>query len=210
MKTLTSYYQKYSSLLLWPLLFLAPLPIFYFAFSFYTEMQKDLGARLELLHQKALQHELQKKREAHFVEKLKKSDHYYIDKYLESLTFLQPEIQKLESALTTGAQDEELKERLSFLKEGKNKLLFVEEAIERTSSLQEVEEKCKYAVEMNEEDLKRVLSVVEEVKIGSYLPPENAPQLIIKNFELLKKPTLGSEDVFEVHLSLIKRETLEE
>ena len=107
-------------------------------------------------------------------------------------------------------QDEELKERLGFLKEGKNKLLFVEEGIERSGSLQEVEEKCKYPVEMNEEDLKKLLSVVEEVKIGSNLPPDNAPQLIIKNFELLKKPTLGSEDVFEVHLSIIKRETLEE
>jgi hypothetical protein len=210
MKLLTFYYQKYASLLAWPLLVLAPLPILYFAFSVYTEMQTDLGARLELLHQKREHYEIQKKREADFVGKLKKSDHYYLDKYLESLTFLQPEIQKLENALATGIQDDELKQRLDFLKSGKNKLLFVEEGIERSGSLQEVEEKCKYAVEMNEQDLKKLLSVVEEVKIGSYLPPDNAPQLIVKNFDLLKKPTLGSEDVFEVHLSLIKRETLEE
>ena len=71
----------------------------------------------------------------------------------------------------------------------------------------EVEEKQKHPVEINEEDLKKIISVLEGVDISPYLSPEKHPQFIVKQFDLTKKTDEDSkEKVFILSMQLLKRE----
>jgi hypothetical protein len=139
---------------------------------------------------------------------LKNPDPHYLDKNVETLTFLLPEVKKLESLLAENPEEEQLGRRLQFLKNG-NRLIFSEEQIRTNDLFTEVEEKQQNPVEMNEEDLKKLLCLIEGITIWPYGPKEGRPQLIIKDFRLSKKELSSQEKVYVVSIQLIKRENLE-
>ena len=155
-----------------------------------------LQAKLDLFKKQQIQ-------EQYFIKKLETADRYYVNKYIESLLFLEPEIKRLQAVAHL---DESSKKRLCFLKDGPNQLQFAEENMQRVDQYQEVEEKQLHAVEMNEEDLKKVLSRIEEIEMGTFPINNGAPQLIIKNFQLLKKAITPQEQVYLVTMQMIKRE----
>ncbi len=64
-------------------------------------------------------------------------------------------------------------------------------------------------IELNEEDLKRLLCLIEGATIWPYGPKEGRPQLIIKDFTLSKKELPSQEKVYVVSIQLIKRENNE-
>jgi hypothetical protein len=132
-----------------------------------------------------------------------------LDKNVESLTFLLPEIKKLEAIQSENPDEEQVGGRLQFLKEGSNRLTFAEEQIRTNESFREIEEQQQHPVEMNEEDLKKLLCLIEGITIWPYGPKEGRPQLIIKDFKLSKKEISSQEKVFVVSMQLIKRENLE-
>jgi len=137
---------------------------------------------------------------------LKNPDPHYLDKYIETLTFLVPELKKLEASENT----EEMQKRLQFIKDGANRLVFSEEEVRMAERLREIEEKQQHSVEMNEEDLKKLLCLIEGVTIWPYGPKEGRPQLIIKDFKLSKKKLSSQDKVFVVSMELIKRENIYE
>jgi len=191
-------------------LILGFLPFSCMILFFYTRMEKlnQYQERLEQVHKKAIVQKIHREKESAFLTKIKHADHFYIDKHLETFTFLENEIKRLQACAYEPEQEDAAKRRLSFLKEESNRLLFTEEKIRRNETIQEIEEKQQHPVEMNEEDLKKLLTLIEGTIISPYLPKENRPQLIIKNFELSKKPVSSEEDVFVVNMQLIKREPL--
>lgn len=136
-----------------------------------------------------------------FLAKMQRADHSYIDKYLETLVFLGEEIAELEMQ-----KDPLSKKRLEFLKSNNNRLLFGEDQIRKGSLFQEVEERLLHPVEMEEEDLKKMLSLIEET--SPFPCVTDAPQLIIKHFELIKKSLSSEQEVFVISMQLIKREGL--
>lgn len=96
---------------------------------------------------------------------------------------------------------------MDFLRSNKNKLAFAEGMIVQEGRFKEVEEKQKHPIEINEDDLKKILSVLEGVDISPYLCPEKHPQCIIKQFELTKKTHQDiKEKVFILSMQLLKRE----
>ncbi len=167
---------------------------------------QEISSEVSRVYEKNLSKEGSQKKESSFLEKLKKADHFYIDKHLESLTFLEPEIKKIEGMLTTDPLNVELKKRLQTLKSSANQLLFVEEKTRKSKGFSEIEEKQQYPVEMNEEDLKRTLSLIEGITIWPYGPKENPPQLIIRDLELICKDLPSQEKVFVVRMDLLRRE----
>jgi hypothetical protein len=184
-------------------LVIATLPIIYLIFSFFSSMAelneiKLAIDQLQLKEQRLLNRGLS---EENFISKMKNADHFYIDKNLESLIFLESETTQLEFQT-----DPVFKKRLHFLTGGENKLLFAEEGIRRCDIFQEVEERLQHPVEIDEEDLKKILCFIEEIPISPFSPPTNAPQLIIKNFELVKKSIGTDQEIYVVNLKLIKRE----
>jgi hypothetical protein len=187
---------------------LALLPACLILLQFYSSMQEFelLSDHCEALHRKSLP--LQKKQalNGHFNE-MKRADHFYIDKYLETLQFLQPEIKRLNEYALQKQQDEALKHRLDFLQKN-NRLLFAEEAMKRGKVFQEVNERQQHPIELNEADLKKLLCAIEGVVIDGNLPPEGRPQIIIKDFELSQKTLSSQEKVYVLMTQLIKREPL--
>jgi hypothetical protein len=140
---------------------------------------------------------------------LKNPDPHYLDKHVEPLTFLLPEIKKLETIQLENPDEEQIAKRLQWLKEGDNRLRFSEEQIRANALFRETEEKQQHSVELNEEDLKKLLCLIEGITIWPYGPKEGRPQLIIKEFKLTKKELSSYEKVFVVSMQLIKRENLE-
>lgn len=191
------------------LLICAPLPLlclmsyFFLTFSRYEHLTEEMHR----IHKKSVQVQALQQKENALLSSLSNPDHFYIDKHLETLFFLEPETKRIEAMLLENPHEESLKRRFHFLTEGPNRLLFSEVHTRQHQHYQEVEEKQQHAVEMNEEDLKRTLSLIEGVTIWPYGPQEKRPQLIIKDFQLSKKETPLHEFVYVINIDLIKRES---
>ena len=185
----------------WILLLLGPLPFLFILFQFSIKQQdfKQIEYKIAVLQKKFTLANIQKDKETVFLNNLKQAPSTYLDRHIETLSFLETEKQKLREKQSNPS-------RLALL-EGSNRLRFVEEQIKRTQELQETEEAQEKPVEMNEEDLKKTLALVEGTSIGPYATITPRPQLIISSFDLKKKGVSPYEQVYEVSMKLIKRET---
>ena len=195
------------------LLAIGILPSFFIALHF-TSKYKALGnlsIKLELVQKRAKISSDKKSKEAHLLMQMQGADPYYLDKYVESLNFLDPEIKKWQRLASSEKIPLAIEKRLEFLRSDNNRLLFAEGEIESEGMFREIEEKQKHPVEVNEDDLKKILSALEGVKISPYSAPEKHPQFVIKQFELIKKmhPDI-KEKVFVLSMQLLKRELLSE
>lgn len=141
---------------------------------------------------------------------MKNASSDYLENVIEPMQFLRPEIQKLSAMLHGSPENKVYQTRLDFLQNGKNALQFRQQNFQRIGGLQEMEAKQVHPVEMNREDLKQLLANIESIALGDVKPEGNPPNLLIKHFELIKKPLPTSEEVFLVNLELIKREMIHE
>lgn len=141
-------------------------------------------------------------------EHFRNADHYYIDKNLETLTFLEPEIQVLQNLVDNKyfAGDETVKKRLDFLTGPNNTILFSEGNIQSYPFFQETTDTLSRPVEVNLSDMKKLLSLIEGVKIGSFEPKEGRPQFIVLDFKIDKKEVTDKNEVFVLNLKMLKRE----
>jgi hypothetical protein len=201
---------KLSNVTLWILLAAAPLPFFLFLFKFFLGVQKlnRIEEEIENVQIRISQAQEIQRKDSSVLASLKNPDPHYLDKNVEALTFLLPEMKKLEAIQLENPEDEQIGKRLQFLKEG-NRLAFSEEQIRSNEIFREIEEKQQHPVEMNEEDLKKLLCLIEGITIWPYGPKEGRPQLIIKDFKLSKKELSSQEKMFVVSMQMIKRENME-
>lgn len=116
------------------------------------------------------------------------ADHFYLDKHVETLSFL---------GQKKGVYPSDVLD---------NRLLFAEEKITKDDAFIEVEERQQHPVALNMEDLKHLLSSIEGVSVDSFTPKPGRPQLIIRDFHLKKAPISSEEEIFIVDMKLIKRE----
>ena len=180
----------------------------------YTTKHAALGnvaTNLEILHKRSKISSHKKNKEAQILSQMRGADPYYLDKYVESLNFLDPEIKKWQRLSPLEKTPLAIEKRLEFLRSDNNRLLFAEGDIQSEGMFREIEEKQKHPVEVNEDDLKKILCAIEGVKISPYSAPEKHPQFLIKQFELTKKmhPDI-KEKVFVLSMQLLKRELLSE
>lgn len=169
------------------ILSVAPLPLLCLLGLFFFQMQDASEKSLQVASLEQRCHQLveQKERERELMAKIKQGDENFLEKNLESLAFASPYPAR-------GG--------------GENRFQFLEENPKFSDQLEEAEVKLKQPVMLNEEELKKVLSLIEDVRIGAFLPEEHAPQLTVKNFELTKQLNQGDEEVFEVAMQIIKRQ----
>jgi hypothetical protein len=193
------------------LLISAPIPFFLFFFHFIFGMQKleQLENETNRIQSRMVILQETQRKENFLLASLKNPDPHYLDKHVETLTFLLPEIKKLEAIQSENSEDDQIAKRLQWLKEGGNRLRFSEEQIRVNELFRETEEKQQTPVELNEEDLKKLLCLIEGTTIWPYGPKEGRPQLIVKDFTLIKKELPSHEKVFAVTMQLIKRENVE-
>ncbi len=137
-----------------------------------------------------------------------KADHFYIDKQLESLTFLQPEVATLKEALSQEdvGENQAALQRLEFLTGGENTLRFTEGGVISFDGIQDTPETMQRPIEINEKDLQQILSSIEGVSIGGFAPPQGKPLLLVLDFKLQRKEVVGDHETYSLLLKLIKRE----
>lgn len=135
------------------------------------------------------------------------SDHFYIDKHLETLSFLEPEVEHLQKLVDGSLPiSDNLRRRYEQLTGPQNALHFIEGQVRSYPSFQETQESLAHAVEINVTDLEKILSRVEGTRIGSFEPIEKRPQLIITDFKIDKKQVSHEHEVFLFNVKLLKRE----
>lgn len=149
-----------------------------------------------------------KMRKEKFIKRYSEADPFFIDKQIESLSFLGKERLGLQSLLQHPglAKTRHFQERLDFLESERNHLVFTEENIRTTTRIKETEEKGRHSVQMDENDLYRLLATIEDIPLGQYEPISKMPQLFVRDMKMKKIETPLQSEVIEVEMELLKRE----
>lgn len=189
---------------------LCMLPFIVVVIFFFSEQTQvdELNATLEFAQHQAFIKEKKEASNTAVKNQFRDVDHFYIDKHLETLIFLEPEIDQLQQILNdkSFADDDRIRKRLDMLTGSKNSMNFVEGVVQTTPYFQETTETLVNPVEISIDDLKKILSRIEGVEFGPYAPTPNRPQLIITDLKLEKKKVGDKNEVFQLNLKLIKRE----
>jgi len=143
------------------------------------------------------------------MEHYRDADHFYIDKHLETIKLLKPEVEALQSIVNhkNFAGDPVIKKRLDFLIEH-NHLVFTEGVVQSYPHYQEVTETLMSPVEVNIRDIKKIIARTEGVEIDAFSPGPNRPHLIIVDYKLDKKRHPNENEVFVMDMKVLKREYL--
>ncbi len=182
-------------------------PLFFVAASFFTTRSEQ--EHLELALNEALMHATEKNakeaRNKQVRQLFLNTDHFYIDKEVETLTLLNQEIELIEKALKNGFHHEEdrLKKRLQFLKE-QNRIVFTEGSVKAYPNFQETIESLAHPIEVNSDDLIKILSKIETVPSSE---ANERPHLIITDCKIDRKNS-PTQETFGVDLKILKREYL--
>lgn len=200
-----------SRLLLYVMLLgLVPIALVIFNFMNQQSQLNQVETMIQVLGDQAA---TQKKKQAVNIavrNNFRDADHFYIDKHLETLEFLEPEVESLQKVLKNKnfPDDENIKKRLDFLTGTQNKLVFTEGVVQSTPLFQETTETLVHPIEVDVSDIKTLLAKIEGIEIGKESPSPNRPQLIILDFKIEKKHVTDKNEVFQLNLKLLKREFL--
>lgn len=187
-------------------------PIFIAIIAYFTQIGgvNDMIGTLQGMQQMAVMREKKQAANMSVRNHFRDADHFYIDKNLETLTFLEPEVEGLQKLLKNKnlADDDAIKKRLEFLTGTSNNMVFSEGVVQSTPSFQETIETLVHPVEINNSDLQRILARIEGVNIGTDTASPNRPQLIVQEFKLDRKSLSDKNEVFILNIKLLKREYL--
>ena len=135
-------------------------------------------------------------------EQFQNADHFYIDKQLETLNFLEQEAELLQkiAASSSFVNDERIKKRLEFLtktesKSG-NQLVFTEGVVQKSPLFHETVESMMHPVEVNVKNLQEILAKIEGIKMAGVELNSKPPQLLITDFRLERKSVGEDHEVF--------------
>jgi hypothetical protein len=192
--------------------FLGLLPLFIVGLLFFSQKREleSLEHQMEMVHHQAFVKEKKQALNLAVRQHFRNADHFYIDKYLETLVFLEPEIEMLQKIVSNKnfTDDDRIKRRLEHLTSQNNSLVFSEGVVQSFPLFQETVETLVHPVEVNVTDLQKILSRIEGIEIDSFTPGPNPPQLLITEFKLDKKKISDKNEVFQLNLKLLKREFL--
>lgn len=198
-------------------LLLGILPLLFVVFLFFSERSqlREIQSSLEYIQDQAVLKERKQALNVAVRQHFREADHFYIDKQIETLTFLEPEIEMLQKISNDKgfANDDRIKKRLEFLTNtgnasNGNELVFSEGVVQSYPLFQETVETLVHPVEINAKDLQKILARIEGVEMGGVKSGSNPPQLFITEFKLEKKNIHDKNEVFQLNLKLVKREFL--
>lgn len=195
--------------LLWYILGLALLPIVVVLLLVMSQNSRvqSVQGEVDALQQMAAMREQRQANNLAARQHFHEADHFYIDKNLETLNFLEPEVESLQKMIDNPnfSGDEFVKKRLEYLTSD-NAMTFSEGVLQSTPFFQETTETLVHPVEVNGADLQKILAKIEGTTVGQNKPSPHRPQLIILDFKLDKKRIAEANEVFQLNLKLLKRE----
>jgi hypothetical protein len=188
------------------------LPALFLGLYFFSKQSSldELSHRIEELQTLTEQQEKRQATNLAVIRHFQDADHFYIDKHLEVLTFLEPEVEALQKIAKDKnfTDDEQVKKRLEYLSGPGNTLRFTEGVVQKYPQFQETTETLIHPVEVNMNDLQKILTFIEGIPLGSYKPAPHRPQMLILDFKLDKKQLPDKNEVYTLNLKLLKREFL--
>lgn len=189
---------------------LLPIAFAWLTFSSQMDANQQLQRLLWNVQEQALSHEKKQSLNMAIRNHYRDADHFYIDKHLETIILLEPEIESLKKMMDNPNynEDENAKKRLETLTGPSNKISFTEGVVQSSPVFQEVTETLVHPVEADMADIRDILCLTEGVAIGSCTPPPSRPQLIILDFKIDKKSVSDNNEVFLLNMKLLKREFL--
>ena len=168
---------------------LIPILLAWFSFSSQIDAANMLETQIWRIQEMAFSREKKQAVNMAVRNHFRDVDHYYIDKNLETLTLLEPEIESLKNMLNNPnfPEDENIKKRVENLTGPANSLVFTEGVVQSTPIFQEVTETLVHPVEVDVNDIQHILCRIEGISLGGCTPPPNRPQLMILDFKIDKK-----------------------
>lgn len=192
------------------LVILGALPFFIALFFFWSELDRVDELEYAVQHAQELALKVERKQAANMAtaDAYRNADHFYIDKNLETLHFLKPEVEALKKVIENPnfIEDELTRKRLEFLTGKQNQLVFTESNVQTHPFFQEVTETMLHPIEVSQTDLEQILTLIEGRDIGAFKAPADRPQLIILNFKIDKKSIREKSEVYELSMKVLKRE----
>lgn len=114
---------------------------------------------------------------------------------------LEGEIRRLQ---TISKNDPNLQRRYDYLST-ENQLAFLQESFKPGEIFYESSLKLKHPVDLDSEDLKKVLTFIEGVSTNLYSPKKGRPLMFVTDFKLVRKKSPVQEEIYEVDIKLLKR-----
>jgi hypothetical protein len=193
------------SRLLFYLFFLLLLPFLFLFFDYSAKLKKVDRISSHLEKTTSLFLEKERKQAVNKVcrKQFANKERYALEKELEKISPLKREREEIERVVRKNAflGNGPLEERLLFLNGKANRLLFTEAAATAKMGVQETVEALSHPVEVDANDLKHILKVLD-----GYNP--SFPQSFITDFQLTRTRKATGGDVFLLNLKLVKREFL--
>lgn len=194
------------------LLCLGLFPFIFVMFLFFSQKSQleELNNSIKIVQNQAFTTEKKQALNLAIREHFRDADHFYIDKHLETLVFLESEIEQLQKIVQDKnfADDDRIRKRLEFLTGESNSFVFSEGVVQSFPLFQETTETLVHPVEVNAIDIQKILARSEGLNMGEFTPGLHRPQLIMTEFKLDKKKINEKNDVYLLNLKLIKREFL--
>lgn len=147
----------------------------------------------------------QRARKERFLARYAESDPYFLSQHIEPIEFLSLKKEAVRKKIEHPAcpNRARLKRELAQYEQMQNRMIFLEEGFKTSKrGMKESDEKLRNPVKLELRDLELVLCSIEGTPIGTFVPSPHAPQMIIKDFSLIRK----EDDFYEMDLSLLKRE----
>lgn len=136
------------------------------------------------------------------------ADRFYLEKQVQSMPLLEDQRKELEklAQVKSIAEDPKVTRRLNALRD--NHMVFSEGMVQSYPFFNEIPETLVQPVEVNVDDVKRLLAKIEGVKIGADEPGPQRPQFLITEFRLDRKTGADKEETYMLNFKLLKREYL--
>lgn len=183
------------------------IPLFFVSAYFFSQSSnhETLGFELDYAITEGIQKAAKEFHSKTVKKKFQASDHFYIDKEIETFTPLTKEIEQIQEMLKQGfhQQEEALNKRLQFLTSGQNSLNFVEGTIKPYTTFQETIETLAHPVEVDVSDLKNILAKIEGSSVETDIP--SRPHLIITECKIERKKGI-TQEFFSLDIKALKRE----
>lgn len=176
---------------------------FYQKWHEYEELEQTIA---ELQYKKQVSERAEIRKTKYYAQ-IEKSDRFYIQNQLEPFFPLSSEIKEIENLLAYQKEDLSLQNRLQYLKNASNRLRFEEKKSEKFENIEEVELHQISKIEVDLNDIKQLLCLVEGVSIGPFASRSDKPQIIIKEF-VLERKGIDEKQLYNLEMDLIQRGTL--
>lgn len=199
--------QAHERYLLWALLTFSIVFLYSSASFAFSSIQKwkFTNQRVHLLHTLSDKKEIQKKTlEAHAI-KYRHSDLQYLSSIVTTQPLIVSEAKKAEILLKEKEKDPSSSLQLGEILLNQSRFHFSEKTRRSYNEGEEIEWAMDCPVLMNEDDLKKILSLIEGAPLGKNRPPAKRPLLLVKMFELEQVELPFRDRVYRVRMELVQR-----